>query len=733
MRSKNKNSLTIKQKIFATVPSALLIVSIIFLFIPFTIYQGNIDEFAVPLTSILCYLLMPALIILFLLVCLGLALPENGHRRYISILFILAILIWIQGNIFVWKYGLMNGQTIDWTTGIWRGWIDAGLWALMLMVGFIFYKQLYKLSGIICTVLIFVQLAHLSFASFNETNVWNKRASALSHESPSKEIFEFSSKQNIIFIILDAFQSDIFQDILNGDSEFYYKALGGFTFFRDTLASFPTTYMSIPAILSGRTYKNRIPMPDFVNEVLNGDTIPNVLYLKGFDIDLVLNNGMYGTGHYSNKYFLPVPYNVKENEYCQSNTALIMDLALFRLAPHFLKKYVSIDGVGLIRSLSGQSDYLKFRYFAHKAFFEDLISRMCVERDRPVYKFIHLCTTHAPFVVNDNCEYAGGPLLHTRRNIINQAKCSLDHVIEFLKKLKSKGIYESSLIIISADHGAGKKTRIKNMNEKVLRGLVLSEQDFQELVGSALPLLLIKPPGSLGPLRVSDAQATLSDIPDTVSSFVGLNKGFGGQSIYDIPAEENRERSFCYYKWRHENWQNDYFERLVEFKVNGSAFDARSWRKGNTYFPPDISDYETKSIDFGKAEAKRFLYSGWGENERSSDDQYTFNWALGDMASMYISIPKNKPSVLEANIATYASTKCQGIVIKVDGDIIGKWRLMVPWKLTKKRITIPANKNRTGVSILEFQFDNHLIPKGKERPVAVLFESIKLRQVANKN
>lgn len=588
-------TISIPRKIGITLCPALLIVLNIFLFGPFDIYKRNIDEFVVSLVSILGVYWVPALVLCCLLTAIGVILPTTFHRGYVSVLLVLGVLIWIQGHILVWKYGLLNGQAIDWTRNSWRGWIDGGLWILVLIAGLIFYKQLHKFAGIICLILLFGQFIYLAISSANEPKVWNAKASP-SYQSSPQEIFDFSAKQNIIIIILDAFQSDIFQDIITKDAEAYYKVLDGFTFFRDTLGVFPTTYMSIPAILSGRTYTNRISMPEFVGEVLNGKTISNLLYREGFEIDLALTGGLYGCGSYTNKYSLPVPYNVNEKEYRLSNAALMMDLVLFRLAPHHLKKCVSIDGIGFIQGLSGRSDYLKFRYFAHKAFLQDLIDRMSVERDKPVYKFIHLCTTHAPFVVNSDCEYSGKPLLHTRKNIINQAKCSLDHVIAFLKKLKSNGIYKSSFIIISADTGAGKQVRIKNLDRTVSSEFHRSQEAFAKLVGSALPLLLIKPPYSKGPLRVSNVQATLTDIPDTLSSVMGLKVRFGGKSLYAIAAEENRERRFYYYKWRHENWQNDYFESLEEFKVQGSVFDRASWQKGNIYFAPDISDYEVDKI-----------------------------------------------------------------------------------------------------------------------------------------
>jgi len=724
----NENlSLSLGQKIIAVLPPAVFIASLIFLFMPFNIYQGNVSEFIVSLTSILGFYLLPALVLILILAGIGVFLPKGLHRRYVALIFVIGVLIWFQGNILVWKYGLLDGQTFDWTKDQWRGWLDGTLWILLLIAAFVFYRQMYKFARVICIIILSCQLVLLAFVSMNTPETWDKKASSSGHGSVPEEIFEFSSEQNLILVILDAFQSDMFEDIIEEDSEFFYEALEGFTFFRDTVGSFPTTYMSVPAILSGRLYRNNMPMPEFVKSVLNGKTIPNVLYSEGYGVDLILTGGLYGAGQYSNMYSLPVPYKTTKKEYELSNSALMMDLVLFRIAPHYLKNYISIDGLGLIQGLSGQQGYRKLRYFAHTAFMQDLIDNMSVKRKKPVYKFIHLCTTHGPFVVDDNCEYPGKPLPGTRKNIKNQSKCALDHLIRFFSKLKSEGIYDSSFLIVIADTGMGLRVKVKNMDRRVNDDLPSSNETLTRIVGSALPLLLVKPPYSEGPLSVSDVQAALTDIPATVSAVLGLNARFNGKSLYEIGSEEDRERSFFYYKWKHANWQSDYFERLEEFIIRGSVFDRASWEMGLTYYPPGETSFSTTKIDFGTTESNRFKRFDWGGNE-SQKGGYSFNWALGRSASISVSLPKDKPVILTANILSYPFDKPQHVTVKVDGKEIGSWVLRSPWRLSKHSIVIETKEDRPDVSVLEFSFSQHRIEKAGKRPLAVRFESITLEQ-----
>ncbi len=72
---------------------ALLLVLNIFLFLPFVIYQGNLEEFAISLTSILLRFLLPALVLFLILSATGLLLPSKAHQRFVSLLFMTAALV----------------------------------------------------------------------------------------------------------------------------------------------------------------------------------------------------------------------------------------------------------------------------------------------------------------------------------------------------------------------------------------------------------------------------------------------------------------------------------------------------------------------------------------------------------------------------------------------------------------------------------------------------------------
>ena len=117
---------------------------------------------------------------------------------------------------------------------------------------------------------------------------------------------------------------------------------------------------------------------------------------------------------------------------------------------------------------------------------------------------------------------------------------------------------------------------------------------------------------------------------------------------------------------------------------------------------------------------------GWSENE-INDKGVTFNWAVGNSASLHLSLPKVKAVVLTANIESLPFGNPQLVTIKVDDKEVGTWELTPPWKLEEHSVVIPQNENRPDVSIVEFIFSQYRKPKGDSRTLAVAFESITLK------
>ena len=123
-----------------------------------------------------------------------------------------------------------------------------------------------------------------------------------------------------------------------------------------------------------------------------------------------------------------------------------------------------------------------------RAFFADFIDKMKVDREEPVYHFIHLMPPHGPFVTLPDGTEADRNLPGTHDNYKIEARETLHLFLDLLDRLREEGVYDSSLIVLHADHGIGK------------HGL-RSGEPREIKVPRAHALLAVKPIGARGPVE----------------------------------------------------------------------------------------------------------------------------------------------------------------------------------------------------------------------------------------
>ena len=239
-----------------------------------------------------------------------------------------------------------------------------------------------------------------------------------------------------------------------------------------------------------------------------------------------------------------------------------------------LKPWIYNDQSWRLQTKFGQSiDTTGRRYMPvnGQAFLADYTARMHVGHDRPNYKYLHVGIPHWPVSVNADCEYIGAQSLR-RPNYTDQARCGIRRVGAFLDKLRELGLYDSSLIVISSDHGVALPPEGFNGDRDVFGG------PLSELSGSALALLVVKPPRATGPVRISEAPSAISDIPATIVDTLGLKNPFPGTSALKLDEHAPRPRQFAVYLWNSTEWKADFFPYMDVFTVDGARLTAAHGR-----------------------------------------------------------------------------------------------------------------------------------------------------------
>lgn len=605
-----------------------LLVSLFFSFTlvigaPLHIYLTNRLEFAFS-TRELVVSLSPVFLVLFLALACFLALLRGPMRSIaIATVFVLSILLWVQGNLLVWDYGLFDGRDIDWKALWLFGVIDGSIWVVGL--GLAVRRAEWLTKTIVSSLsVLFVLMQCLSLGVL----LARTPPRATYRLDWSKGKFTFSSGQNVLVLILDSFQADLFQELIDDDPSIA-SFFDGFVYFRNAVSGYRQSHPSIANILTATFYDNSVPMWDYTREAyLSDSSLPKFLLENGYRVDVYEQEvGLFRDPR--------VVSNVKLDEDSPQPSSEIWytaDVALFRYLPHFLKSSIYNDQFWLLsrwvrerRDASedespdaGQSTRLgqdasdrrqqRIQLFTTDArsklqnvrFAHQFVKYAKVGYRQNTFKFYHVMGTHLPLRMTRQFEYRE---LERSRDSMKEVATGVVGLVKIMfDQLKDLGVFQESLIVVAADHGMWtsiSKVRIPDdlaLNDE--NSVPTSRSQLPERKGTVLPLVLVKRPGSSGPLLANDAPVALADIPRTIVSELGYaGEAFPGQSVFEVAVDSPRERKVFFSTFRQNPaYSEPYRSTMTEFLVSGFSWLDSSWKKtGKLYPPPDASSGTTTS------------------------------------------------------------------------------------------------------------------------------------------
>ncbi|NCD23590.1 MAG: hypothetical protein EOL90_11730 [Spartobacteria bacterium] len=563
--------------------SALLSATVL-LFVPLRLFLGNVYEFTVTFPRLLGYFAaLGAAGTAALALLLRLAPPRVRRALWLA-MFALGVLAWLQSALNPGDFGVLNGSAMDWSSPANRRafWLEAVLWLGGAGLIFGLRRRLAPHVGKICAILLatqFLGTAQLAFTTLSSaaTPWWNQ------YTLDARSKFSFSGGRNAIVLILDTFQTTLFQQLRDENPELF-ACFDGFTFYSDTVGGFPVTQPSVPVILTGTYYDNSVRFVDYVKERFDGPALPTVLKRAGFRSETypMVPITVYLTPESAD--------NLKKNRLRpdwnrdRDLLARLLDVAWFQAVPQPLKKRIFADNHWFLQSRLHREKKAGApvkRRNKDVAFIEDMEEQGCVQSGPPAFKFYHLNGIHAPLNLNENLEAEDMP--EKRGSYRRQAIAMLKITARFLAKLKAIGAYDNAVIVIAADHGFGPigiydPARGQRPDDKFY--------DNNLFMGGALALLLVKPAGARGELKTSDLQATLADIPATVCAELGVEHPFDGWVLTQTAQTEAPRRRL----WHNFSWSwlsgNDYLPPLTEYWIEGPGRHEESWQPSGTVFGP---------------------------------------------------------------------------------------------------------------------------------------------------
>ena len=233
-------------------------------FMGLNIWRGNPIDIAASWSSMLtcgAFIATFWTLILFLV-----QLPFCGRKLFglVNIfVFAMGLFAWIEGNLFNWKFGVMDGRQIDLSRYQVHIWGEILFFAAVFAVMIYYRKNIAKRLVPIALIVILMQPLGTVMSTLSQKSRTSTPSASASDQANSpapstirynyddSTFFPLSDKKNVLIFVLDTFHSDLARMLFHDDPTLK-ETFRDFTFF-DKCYSVPgSTFMNVPAILTGQ-------------------------------------------------------------------------------------------------------------------------------------------------------------------------------------------------------------------------------------------------------------------------------------------------------------------------------------------------------------------------------------------------------------------------------------------------------------------------------------------------
>lgn len=697
---------------------ALLVPAVVFALGPHTIFASNTAEFAVAYQELAAPWLLRTVAfnwgILLAAGCVLAILSERTAQIYAAALLAAGLLLWGQGNLWNADYGVLAGQDLDLQTHAWRAPYEVAAWAAVLIAAIVFSRPVSRIAPFASLVFLGVQAAAVVL-----TGTESGAAQRGRWLEPPQEIYQFSPDRNVIHIVLDEFQSDVFHDIFRQDRQAIDRQFSGFQYFPDHAGSFPTTSFSMPAMLAAQEYRNQKQAPEFVREAFKQSSIFETVSRAGYDVDAAsivpVDSfeqwlGPEAAPNWTGARFRIRKPFVSRQDYREVSSRQLLELSLFRHVPHVGKAFSVEHPHTFYRPIWMDRTESPAQVRRHEAsnsaaFLEQFIQLMSVGRGRPVYKLLHIGVPHRPIVVDRECRFIGLVDM-SRERYTEQSRCAVKLVAALLDRVRSLGIYDNSLIIVSSDHGTDLPPIGFSGNSESLSLIPgPSTVRLPAIASTAKAVMLIKPPLQTGPVTVSDAPTSHVDLPATILDLLDVPGASAEASMFKRDPRQPRTREFGMYN-PHVRFPKAYLDRLDVLTIDGRVVDAPAWNVRRLIWSPGFR-LDGRDVDIGPRASNYYLGPGWSLERRETladAREATFAQALTNRAMLSISLPPDAVEIV-MRASSPADTGPRSIGVDVDGRPAGTLNLSGGNGYRDIAIAVPSDRSRPPVSQITLRFD----------------------------
>ena len=502
---KSKKKYSFVERILLLLPPTIFLIFTFAIYMPSSLFISNIDDFALDYIKIVPLIALVSVAVLVIVYIIGLIIPiKRLFYSYVLLVFSLALGFYIQGNFLNPAFNSLNGKEIAWSQYKINGIISIIAWILVFVVPQVVYaikenimSLIVKWGSLFVTAMQLVSLVVLLLTTHKVVS--NDFAVTKNGE------FELSSKNNTIMFVVDTLDASWFEDMLLPNEE-YEESLKDFTYFDDAVAGGAPTVLGIPTLLTGKidmdasrdtseyykdAYESSSLFADMQKSNCNVKLFTEFYYLDYCDKNSVDNLKM-------------------EQKYVISSRRGFMEclykFVSFYAMPQFLKQNFWLYSGEFNQYITLEDNTSNLYKLDDAQFYQDFKEKgITTQNDKDTFVMYHLNGAHSPYVMDENAQAVPSDSI----GVDSQIRGIFKIIKEYMDELKAKGIYDSSTIIITADHG----------------GIDLYSN----------PAILVKERNANhDEMVVSDSKITFTNVNNTIASSTLKDSSAYGENVFEV-------------------------------------------------------------------------------------------------------------------------------------------------------------------------------------------------------
>lgn len=414
---------------------------------PIELYCNNRNEFLFGPIQFFPLVICVTLCVFTILTILGFLLREKIAKGYDALLFGIGILFYVQTNFLNIGMHQLNGQSVDWCADKRMLAINCLVWIVGLCISMVlaFYKN-GRLSVIL--LILAAMVTAMQGASTITSVVTSEEPTDQTIQLTSDGMFDISKKDNIIMFVVDTLDASFFEEFIENDNE-NLDWLKDFTYFDNAVAGGGPTHYGMPLLLTGKYYDGK-DYDEYKSKAYNECN----LYKK-------LKQNNYHVGLYTEKEFVSEDFF---KEYIDNISAAHVGLSdpggmitkfyqfvAYRCFPNILKNklYFYSGDFNSYNEVSFENGAKSYSINDSETIAQYRESGLSLTENEGAFKVYHLFGAHGPYTLK-----ADGTTDGNETSLQEQIDGVIGFIREYIYEMKRLGVFDTSTIVITGDHGA---------------------------------------------------------------------------------------------------------------------------------------------------------------------------------------------------------------------------------------------------------------------------------------